>query len=70
MRSAHAHPRQKLSFPIILGAIQGYASRAEDPVSLDRKRVLGWLCAEWDCKPEALLLRGFDRAYRLVIEGV
>jgi hypothetical protein len=68
--AAHAAPRRKLSFPIVLDAIASYSKRVQSPGGLDRKVVLEWLCRELQAKPEALLLRGFDRAYRLVIEGV
>jgi hypothetical protein len=70
VRTAHRAPRRKLSFPIVLEAIAGYAKRVQSPDDLDRKVVLAWLSRELEAKPEALLLRGFDRAYRLVIEGV
>ena len=69
-RSAHPAPRRKLSFEIVLDAIEGYARSARSPEEMDRKAVLERLCRDLQARPESLLLRGFDRAYRLVIEGV
>ena len=69
-KSAHAAPRRKLSFEIVLDAVEAYAKTVQSPDGLDRKTVLDSVCRELQAKPEALLLRGFDRAYRLVIEGV
>ena len=69
-RIAHRAPRRKLSFEIVLDAVEAYAKTVQSPDDLDRKVVLAWLSRDFEAKPEALLLRGFDRAYRLVIEGV
>jgi hypothetical protein len=69
-KSAHAAPRRKLSFEIVLAAVEAHAKAVQSPDELDRKIVLERVCRELQAKPEALLLRGFERAYRLVIEGV
>lgn len=41
-----------------------------DPDGLDRRVVLNRLCRELESEEALVLLRGFDRAYRQVIEGV
>jgi hypothetical protein len=70
---AHAAPRRKLRFEQIVRAIRAHRDALEeaDAVNgLDRRVVLARLCAALDAEEELLLLRGFDRAYRRVIEGV
>jgi hypothetical protein len=67
---AHAAPRRKLRFDELVRAIREQARTADHPDALDRRRVLARLCAEFAVQEELLLLRGFDRAYRRVIEGV
>ena len=71
---AHAGPRRKLRFDDIVQAIRaqqdalrGAGGAAE---ALDRRAVLARLCAAFEMDEALLLLRGFDRAYRRVIEGV
>lgn len=60
----------KLSFPLVLETLARYRAEAEDWDGLDRRRVLARLEAELDTDAETLALRGFDRAYRLIVEGV
>lgn len=69
-KQAHAAPRRKLRFDEIVRAIREQAAADAGPDALDRRAVLARLCVTFDVKEELLLLRGFDRAYRRVIEGV
>lgn len=38
--------------------------------TMDRRRVLARLCAELNAPETLLLERGFDKAYRQIVEGV
>jgi len=50
-------------------ARQGVAAGDSDS-AMDRRRVLARLQAELGAEPAVLLRRGFDKAYRRVVEGV
>ena len=65
-----APARRKLSFPLVLEALARYRDEATGWESLDRRDVLARLQREFDASAEELALRGFDRAYRLIVEGV
>ena len=39
-------------------------------VPFDRRKVLRRLCQAFDAEEDVLLRRGFDRAYRRIVEGV
>lgn len=69
-RRAHAAPRRKLGFPQLVAAISRECEAAGAADAVDRRRMLARLCAEFEADEKMLLLRGFDRAYRLVIEGL
>jgi hypothetical protein len=51
-------------------AIADYAKTARCANDLDRLVVLERMRQEFGTEPEVLLQRGFDKAYRQVLEGV
>ena len=63
-------PRQKLSFPLVLETLARYRDEAPDWEALDRREVLRRMERDLETDGEELALRGFDRAYRLIVEGV
>jgi hypothetical protein len=52
-----------------IGELLGEAGGAATE-SMDRRRVLARLCAELNAPETLLLERGFDKAYRQIVEGV
>ena len=48
----------------------GAGTAGEAEAAMDRRRVLARLEAELGAPPALLLARGFDRAYRRVVEGL
>ena len=65
----------KITYPLLVETIRRYREEAQarnhpDPDALDRKRVLQRLATELKTDDDELALRGFDRAYRLNIEGI
>lgn len=66
----------RFGYARVLECLRAYRDEAEarpggaPPDAMDRRRVLARLGAELDAEPELLLARGFDRAYRRVVEGV
>ena len=68
-------PRRKITYPLLVDTIRRYREESQarnppDPDALDRKRVLQRLAKELKTDQDELALRGFDRAYRLIIEGI
>ncbi|MBI3992330.1 MAG: hypothetical protein HY342_03580 [Candidatus Lambdaproteobacteria bacterium] len=63
-----ASPR--FGYERLVTLIEVYRARATDRTALDRRRVLAWLQGELGCDEALLRLRGFDRAYRQIVEGV
>ncbi|MEE8554737.1 MAG: hypothetical protein V3T00_02670 [bacterium] len=55
---------------MLLETIRGYRAEAAGVETLDRRVVLTRLMGQFGVDEEELALRGFDRAYRLVVEGV
>ncbi len=62
--------RRKINYPLLLETIRGYGEEAAGTEALDRRMVLARLMAQFGVDEEELALRGFDRAYRLIVEGV
>lgn len=66
----------RFGYARVLERLLAYRAEAEarpggaPPDALDRRRVLARLGAELGAEPELLLARGFERAYRRVVEGV
>ena len=65
----------KITYPLLVETIRRYREESQarnppDPDALDRKRVLQRLATDLNTDQDELALRGFDRAYRLIIEGV
>jgi hypothetical protein len=63
-------PPPKFGFIHLLGALQEYSASARCENDLDREVVLERMRQHFACEPEVLLRRGFDKAYRQVVEGV
>ncbi len=73
MTSATPRPHPpRFGFHLLLRRIEEFSRDAEggDLSALDRRVVLNRLCRELKAEEALVLLRGFDRAYRQVIEGV
>ncbi len=62
--------RRKINYPLLLETIRGYREEAAGAETLDRRVVLARLMGQFGVDEEELALRGFDRAYRLIVEGV
>ena len=60
----------KFGFPQLLQAVETYATSARCEHDLDREVVLERMRQEFAVEAEVLLRRGFDKAYRRVVEGV
>jgi hypothetical protein len=60
----------RFGFELLLRRVQGYRAEAAAPEAMDRLRVLRRLQAELGVEAELLLRRGFDKAYRRVVEGL
>lgn len=63
----------RFGFALLVQRLRAYRREAEerrDPGAMDRRRVLRRLGEELGAPPELLLERGFDKAYRRVVEGV
>jgi len=60
----------KFGFQELLLAVETYAASARCENDLDREVVLERMRQEFDVEQEVLLRRGFDKAYRRVVEGV
>lgn len=76
-----AAPRSpRFGYHLLLERLLAYRVEAEGgaggggahpaPDALDRRRVLQRLAAELGVEPAVLLERGFDKAYRRMVEGV
>lgn len=72
-------PVPRFGYALLLERVRACATEAETRQAqgqpeaaraMDRRRVLARLAAELEVPPEVLLRRGFDRAYRRVVEGV
>jgi hypothetical protein len=63
-------PLPRFGFVHLLYAIADYAKSARCANDLDRLVVLERMRQEFETEPETLLQRGFDKAYRQVMEGV
>jgi hypothetical protein len=61
---------RRFGYERLLTLISAYGAHATDRSALDRRRVLAWLQGELGCDEALLLRRGFDRAYRRIVEGV
>ncbi|MCZ6748019.1 MAG: hypothetical protein O7D96_01920, partial [SAR324 cluster bacterium] len=62
--------RRKINYRLLLETIRGYREEAAGAETLDRRVVLTRLMGQFGVDEEELALRGFDRAYRLIVEGV
>ncbi len=60
----------RFGYEHIVAQLERLRREAADPAELDRRRVLARLCAAFAAEEALLLERGFDRAYRRMIEGV
>ena len=60
----------KFGFQDLLEAVETYASSARCENDLDRDIVLERMRHEFAVESDVLLRRGFDKAYRRVVEGV
>ncbi len=60
----------KFGFDDLLQAIRQHAGGARCANDLDREVVLERMRTLFGVEPEVLLRRGFDKAYRHVVEGV
>lgn len=70
-RSAAPKPRaRRFGIAQIVAAIAEHAKSARCANDLDRMVVLERMRLVFDTEPEVLLRRGFDKAYRQVMEGV
>ena len=63
-------PLPHFGYVHLLNAIADYAKSARCENDLDRLVVLERMRQEFETEPETLLSRGFDKAYRQVVEGV
>ena len=63
-------PIKPLGFEALLEAVFRVQAQAVDSSDLDRMRVLETLERELGVDHETLLLAGFDKAYRRMVEGV
>ena len=68
--SGPADAPRRFGYHLLLERLQRYRAEAADPGAMDRRRVLARLEAELDADVEVLLQRGFDKAYRRIVEGV
>jgi len=62
--------RRRFGLVHLVDAIAAYAKSARCANDLDRLVVLERIRQEFDSEPATLLRRGFDKAYRQVMEGV
>lgn len=69
-KSADAVAPKKFGFVHLLQAMEAYAASARCQNDLDREVVLERMRQEFETEPEVLLRRGFDKAYRRLVEGV
>jgi hypothetical protein len=63
----------RFGMPVLLRKLRDYRREAEERGqrdAMDRRRVLHRLAEELGAEPALLLERGFDKAYRRVVEGV
>jgi hypothetical protein len=60
----------KFGFQDLLKAVEDYAASARCQNDLDREVVLERMRQQFAVEPDVLLRRGFDKAYRRVVEGV
>jgi hypothetical protein len=70
VKSAAAVPPKKFGFTHLLQAMEEYAASARCENDLDRDVVLERMRQEFGTESEVLLRRGFDKAYRRLVEGV
>ena len=63
-------PARRFGLVHLVDAIAAYAKSARCANDLDRMVVLERMRQEFDSEPATLLRRGFDKAYRQVMEGV
>lgn len=60
----------RFGFEHLLHIVERYRHEADGPAAMDRRRVLLRLQRELAVEEALLLQRGFDKAYRRVVEGV
>lgn len=68
--TARAEKPGKFGFKDLLVAVETYAASARCENDLDRDVVLERMRQEFAVESDVLLRRGFDKAYRRVVEGV
>lgn len=70
--TAHGnHPRpSRIGFEGLLEVLDRYRAEARCANELDRRHLLFRLGAELELEEAELLRRGFDKAYRRIVEGV
>ena len=66
-----ANPKPgRFGFVHILASIQRLGGEGSLPEQMDRRVVLERLCQAFEVEEAVLLERGFDRAYRQIVEGL
>jgi len=60
----------KFGFTHLLGAMETYAASARCENDLDREVVLERMRQHFGTEADVVLRRGFDKAYRRIVEGV
>jgi len=63
-------PPPRFGFPDLEAELLSLAGQATAPRDLDRRTLLERLGRKFGAEEAVLLRRGFDRAYRRLIEGV
>ena len=69
-RHANKQRGGRIGYEGLLVVLRRYRGEARCANELDRRHVLHRLGQELELSEAALLERGFDKAYRLVVEGV
>ena len=60
----------KFGFDNLVGAIAALRGETGGMERMDRRLVLERLCRSFQTKEAVLLRRGFDKAYRQIVEGI
>jgi hypothetical protein len=60
----------RFGYTLLLERLQAYRAEARSPEAMDRRSVLGRLEVELKAPAGLILQRGFDKAYRRVVEGL
>jgi hypothetical protein len=68
--AAQAGAVPRFGYALLLQRLQRYGAESRGPDAMDRRAALRHLQTELGCEEALLLQRGFDKAYRRVVEGV